>query len=131
MVRAAIGFLALALSSSAAAQTPTYSYDADTVDVNQGVYICNTGNRTTIDTLAKMPDTVKRRAAAARMGCPFHIGPVAAEYEAAEYPVARKIAGVCYKGGKDFCEEQAFAVQVYMQGKPKTIIALWLDEDRD
>lgn len=129
-MKAAIGILALMLSSSAVAQTP-YHYEADVIDINQGVYVCDRADTSTLNKLAGMPDTIKRRAEARKMGCPFHIGPVSAEYQAQEYPVARQIAGVCYKGNEGFCEEQAFAVVVYMQGRPKTVISLWLDEDRD
>ena len=131
LVKAAIGLLALALSTSAQSQTLPYHYAADTVDINQGVYVCDSATRATVDQLVQVRDTVARRSQAARMGCPFHIGPVSDDYQAEEYPVQRQVVGVCYKGGRDFCEEQAFAVLVYMQGKPKTVISLWLDEDRD
>lgn len=131
MVKAVIGVLALALSSGAMAQQGSFQYTADVVDINQGVYVCESASKATVDKLAAMPDTKARRAAAARMGCPFHIGPVSAEYQAQEYPVARMVASLCYRGSNDFCEEQAFAAVVYMQGKPKTLISLWLDEDRN
>lgn len=131
MVKVAIGLVALALSTTALAEQGSYQYTDDTVDINQGVYICDSASRTTVDKLAGIPDTVERRETARRMGCPFYIGEENEDYQAEEYPVARMIASVCYKGGKDFCEEQAFAAVVYMQGKPKTLISLWLDEDRD
>ena len=129
-MRAMIGLLAMVLATPAVAQGP-YRYQADVVDINQGVYICDKADVATLNKLAGMPDAIKRRTEARKMGCPFHIGVVQAEYVAEEYPVARQVAGACYRGSQGFCEEQAFAVLVYMRGKPKTIVSLWLDEDRD
>lgn len=121
----------IALFALLASATPSFAYEADTVDVNQGVYICDSADKTTVDKLSGIPDLKARRSLAAKIGCPFHITEATDDYQAEEYPVAKVKAEVCYKGGKDYCEEQAFAVEVYMQGKPKTVIGLWLDEDRD
>lgn len=131
VVKSAIGLLALVLSSSAVAQTP-YRYEADTLDINQGVYICERADAQTLNRLNAEPDAIKRRnVVAPRLGCRFHIAGQQAEYVAEEYPVARQIAGVCYRGAEGFCEQQAFAVLLYMQGQPKAVVSLWLDEDRD
>lgn len=131
MVKVAISLVALVLSTTAMADQGSYQYAADTVDINQGVYICESASRATVDKLAAIPDTIERRETARRMGCPFHIGKEDEDYQPEEYPVDYIVASVCYKGGQDYCEEQAFAAVVYMQGKPKTLIGLWLDEDRD
>jgi hypothetical protein len=114
-----------------ASVAPSFAYEADTVDVNQGVYICNSADKATVDKLAGITDLNTRRTTAAKIGCPFHISQPTDDYQAEEYPVATVKAEVCYKGNKDYCEEQAYAVEVYMGGKSKTVIGLWLDEDRD
>ncbi len=115
-----------------ATATPSFSYEADTVDINQGVYICDNADKATVDKLATlMDDETRRNYADVELHCPFNIGEISDVYQAEEYPVQEVIAEVCYKGGKDYCEEQAFAVKVYMGNQPKIIIGLWLDEDRD
>ena len=113
------------------AEQGSYQYTADTVDIAQGVYICSSATRATVDKLASISNDIERRETARRIGCPFYIGQESEDYQAEEYPVVHMVVSVCYKGGKDFCEEQAFAAVVYIQGRPKTVISLWLDEDRD
>lgn len=132
MVRAGIGVIAAALMASGACAQEPYHYAADTVDVNQGVYICDSADRSTLNRLAAERNDIKRRGAVAQqLRCSFHIGPTGHQYEAEEYPVTQQVAGVCYRGGEGFCEEQAYAVRVYMQGRARVVVALWLDEDRD
>jgi hypothetical protein len=76
-------------------------------------------------------DRARRGRVAASLGCGFHIGPATGEYQPAEYRVRAKVAEVCYGRSQGFCDALGYAVRIKTDAGYRTVISLWLDEDRD
>jgi hypothetical protein len=123
--------LPMMIMLAALAHPMPYGYGASTVDINQGVYICDTVDRRTLHQLVAQPVLTRRRALAARLGCRFNIAAPTLEYQADTHEVVDEVLGLCYQGTTQYCDEQAWAVTIDVHGETKMIIGLWLDEDRD
>lgn len=107
-------------------------YTSPTVDINQGVYICQQANRSTMDKLASVKNDRKRRGKVAEsLGCGYHLGPATGPYQPANYRVRGRVAEACYGYSEGFCDALGYAVRIKTAAGYRVVISLWLDEDRD
>lgn len=137
---ATIAFPIIALSVASAQAAPVIYMEefrvGHSVDLNQGWYVCNEAQASTVmEQLINIEDDNSRRSKAAQMGCPFSL----ADTDGPSYQIVGVLHDVCedrHKGyqltqnGREdttICGREGHALAVEKDGKRLTVIQLSLD----